>query len=543
MKITKKFVLAILSTAACSLTAAGAVPELVFDPDCVLYYDFETLNESGKIVNLANPGTMDGTIVGKNGLSPTMVGDSPALRIRQTKTSVDYETSTKSLENYIVSDSSRQNGYVECMPTDIDWFSKTNFTIECWFKTENTTQTYTPLFRRWGGYNVQINIGVGGTQSWMGYNFSTNTENQIQGGNAVSAGVWHHVAMVVDQMGENKTMEFYLDGILKTGIPLPSNIASEKWEGVNIRDGKWFFAGAEGGNSFDGKIDSMRVTLRALKPDEFIQAGKIPAGRTLAHVKFDDGTVKACDLEGGTMLQGIMAVSKNEGGDLPAFASDVPGAIIRDGENGEILSGDNTHSLSFANSKVTWNGSDDTYYLRKTLAGEALKAFTVEFFFKPSGVQYTWARLVSGLSGDSFGDKYAYALTFSDNNGGGKCLSLRGDSNLYGYNNLNCTISVCDGKWHHVAIAVGPNADDESKSDVTFYLDYGSNNGGWTMTSTSTVAQVVHADNLNFVLGTGSEGNGYHGLIDELRISAGALDPSEFLRAEKKPVGLAISFR
>ena len=57
--------------------------------------------------------------------------------------------------------------------------------------------------------------------------------------------------------------------------------------------------------------------------------------------------------------------------------------------------------------------------------------------------------------------------------------------------------------------------------------------------ATSTKALVTHPSNLYFVLGTGNNGNGYNGLIDELRISAGALTPSQFLRAERAP-GLTI---
>ncbi len=45
--------------------ALAAKAEITFDSDCVLYYDFETLDNEGRIVNLVNPGTMDGTVVTK----------------------------------------------------------------------------------------------------------------------------------------------------------------------------------------------------------------------------------------------------------------------------------------------------------------------------------------------------------------------------------------------------------------------------------------------------------------------------------------------
>jgi hypothetical protein len=108
-------------------------------------------------------------------------------------------------------------------------------------------------------------------------------------------------------------------------------------------------------------------------------------------------------------------------------------------------------------------------------------------------------------------------------------------------------MNVCDGKWHHIAFTYAPNADyPDSKSDVKLYIDYGSENGGYTYSKTtdSTKAGLVtYSDNLMFVLGMGNNtANTYDGLIDELRISDGALEPSQFLRAENAP-GLSIVVR
>ena len=356
---------------------------------------------------------------------------------------------------------------------------------------------------------------------------------------ATGDGKWHHAALVVSQTESTKTMRFYRDYKLKGSQSLAANVTAANTANVSVT-----LAGREPGNCFNGWMDSVRVTLRALEPQEFLwgegmSIGRFPCGATIAHMKFD-GSINAVDADGGTLLNGVNAESK-DGGSLATFSDDVPGARILDGVDGVVLAKNNAKSLSFANSKVTWSTSDDTYYLRKTLTDDPLTAFTVEFFFKPNGTQSTWSRLVSGLSNNNFSSGYAYALTFSDLDSG-KSLSLRGDSNSYGYANLNCRTDVCDGKWHHAAITVAPNTGDSTKSDVTFHLDYGTENGGWTGTATSTKALVTHPSNLYFVLGTGDSGNGYNGLIDELRISDGALEPSQFLRAEHAP-GLIIIFR
>ena len=192
---------------------------------------------------------------------------------------------------------------------------------------------------------------------------------------------------------------------------------------------------------------------------------------------------------------------------------------------------------------MTWGNSDDTYFIRKTLAGDDLTSFTVELFFKPNGNQNQWARLVTGSNSSNLGSDHAYAMTFYEANK----ISLRGNGGV-GVNGgdpvIDCSsIDVCDGKWHHAAFTVSPNALDPTKSDVTFYVDYGSANRGYTRQATTQKVLVKHADTLNLVLGTGTSGNGFNGLIDEFRISAGVLTPAQFLRAEKVQNGFTVIMR
>ncbi|MBQ3747972.1 MAG: LamG domain-containing protein [Kiritimatiellae bacterium] len=534
----------VLASIIALVAVATAKAETVYDPDCVLYYDFETI-DNGKVVNLVNPGTMDGTIVQNNSKSPTLVEDSPASRIRQSMTSATYETSEKSLENYVSS------GRIECMPTDVEWFSKTNFTIECFFKANGTTQTYTPLFRRYGGHNVQVNLGIAGTSGYMAYNVSTNTAGQIESTFfQFVAGIWYHVAMVVDQTGETKTMKFYINGESIRTVSLDSNLANENKDGASgPHYEKWFIAGADNGSSFDGKIDSFRVTLRALEPNEFLSTKKFPVGRTLAHVKFDDGTVNA-DPDGATMTNGVNTAARS-GGAAATFSDDVPGAIIRDGENGEILTKHNKNSLSLSGSKVTWGSSSDnyqdTYYIRNTLSGEKRTAWTVEFWAKPNGTQSVWGRIISATANGDMGNWYTYALTFYQSTK----LSLRslaapggaeeGDSQASRID-FDIDKDICDGKWHHIAFTFAPKAADPTKSEVKFYIDYGDMySKTYTQRADKDEILVVHPDRLIMSMGNGGSYD-YDGLIDELRISDGALEPSQFLRAEHAP-GFSIIIR
>ncbi len=538
----KKPVHAIMAAAVVAATTVAA--QSAFDPDCVLYYDFETLDENGKVVNLANPGTMDGTVVTKNDLAPQLVEDSPAARLRQSEASGVYEASEKSLENYITSASSRQNGYVECMPLDVEWFSTTNFTIECYFKTENTTQIYTPLFRRWGGANVQVNLGVAGNGGYMAYNVSMNTAEQTQASFVqFSARDWHHVAMVVDQTGETKTMKFYFDHSatpVKT-VSLPSNLESDYKDSIGDRTGKWYIAGSIDGNSFDGKIDSLRVTLRALEPEEFLTDRAYGVGSTISYISFDDATANASS-DYGALKNGTYR------GTQPTYSDDVPGALIRDGVDGELLTKHNAKSISFpdttGHSWVSYGSCDnnpsDTYYLHTSRGGQYRTSGTIEFWMKSSQTDADYDTvLLSYYARNKSGSDYQPIL-------------IRFNSNHrleFGFNASGTwravtavSVDVLDGKWHHVAFTFKPAPANAAQMVATCFIDH-------AQVATQTCDGQLRLENNGYfdLRFAGQHGSGfgkknYGGLIDELRISDGALEPSQFLRAERAP-GLTIVFR
>ena len=282
-------------------------------------------------------------------------------------------------------------------------------------------------------------------------------------------------------------------------------------------------------------IGEFRYSNAALTTAQFLTTRNVPAGRTLTYVTFDDETVNAA-AEYGTLCEGQnVAPSFIAGSAQATFTEDVPGARILDGANGALITKNNAKSCSFAKSEVMWHNALDTYYLRKTLSGEDLTSFTIEFFFKPDGSQTDWSRLVSALvDGASFAN-YLYGLIFYN----GKIVLGGNDAS----GGIASSAFSADGKWHHAAITVAPNASDATKSDVSFYLDYGTAKGGWNGTKTFT-SLVTHPTTFYLVLGLGgtSANNAYKGLIDELRISAGALTPDQFLRAEKAP-GLSIFVR
>jgi hypothetical protein len=96
-------------------------------------------------------------------------------------------------------------------------------------------------------------------------------------------------------------------------------------------------------------------------------------------------------------------------------------------------------------------------------------------------------------------------------------------------------VDVLNGKWHHVAFTFKPSPTDSSKMVATGYIDHDS-------VGTLTCDGQLRLENNGYfdLRFAGQHGSGfgkknYGGLIDELRISDCALEPSQFLRAEKAP--------
>ena len=528
----KKILSAIAVAASATLPAFAAL-----DPDCVLYYDFETMADEYQIENIANPGVMQ--LDGKRLSLANVVEATPSAKIRQTRAATPADDSSHTLR-YVQKGEVYDGRY--CTPPDgTDYFATTNFTIELFYKMDGNVAAWHSMFKRFGANNVQVNLGVGGANKLSAQvmtgevpsSYETKTINDSQ---VTNDDKWHHAALVVDQTGESKTMRLYRDYKLIGTQELATNLTSV----VRGGDQKWYVIGSGDKYEFNGWVDSVRVTLRALEPQEFLwgegmSIGRFPAGSTLAHVKFD-GSLNAADADGGTFLNGVNVAAK-EGGSPATFSDDVPGARIVDGEGGAILSRNNTKSLSLANSRVAWTNANDIYYLGKTLDGEDRTSWTVEFFMKAGSEQAAWARITSALAGGNWSSWSPYIIEY---NSGSKKFALNGD----GTNpkpSIAFSTNVCDGAWHHVAFSFEPNNDrpDPTNSVMKLYIDYGE------PAAVQTQSLFKYPENLHFVLGgigNAATDTGYFGLIDELRISDGALTTSQFLRAEKAP-GLSISFR
>ena len=503
------------------------------DKDVVLYYDFEEDNAyegafcaTNAFANKASPilrGSLATRTFDTKGTLPKIDGEAASdSRIRQSMKNCDWTDNTASLYNGYEGDQ-RYDNYLYCeLPSSVS-LADTNFTVEMFCKTDGSVNWWTPVFRD-NGDQVWIGGAEDGNKFIGRVTLDDNTTlMRVNDTVSLNDGKWHHIALV----REGTALTLYRDKKVAASTTLTSS-------SLKAIGNRWHFIGGPtaGNNDFNGWLDSVRVTRRALGPEEFLTSQRYPEGRTIAHLKFDDGTANAAD-SGGALFKGEISGS--------TFSDDVPGYKILDGEGGVVLSKPDLASLSLPSTSATvrWSDWDDLYYLRKDTNGVERTSGTVELWVKGS-VKKTFAAILDAkmTANGAYNDNlHIWRLGYDASNGGKPSVLFRYLKTDGTRDNQRLTFDkeVTDGKWHHWAFTFQPNASESTKSDIAFYLDHDQLGTVQTLPG-----RVAYDDTLRFAIGEG--GSSFTGLIDEVRISDCVLAPAQFLRAEKKP-GLTIIVR
>ena len=511
------------------------------DDECVLYYDFETSHDwswlaasVGTVANMASPALMDGSLVTKNftekGTLPKIDGEaSPASRIRQSLGDFDWADNASSLYNNYESTRNSENYLYSDLSSGLS-LAETNFTIEAFYKTDGAVEYWTPLFRD-NGTNEPVFLGMGNNVDGIGNSCFCGKVTQDDGSTTITVtdtaktndGKWHHIALVRD----GRTLKLYRDKVLRASATLTS-------DSLLASGSRWQFCGSPASNTYNGWLDSVRVTRRALGPEEFLTSQRYSEGHTIAHLKFDDGTANAAD-GGGALFDGAI--------NNATFNDTVPGYKILDGEGGTVLSKPDVASLSIATTSdtVMWSDWDDQYYLRMDTNGNERTSGTVELWVKASTAKTYGVILDAKFTANGKYDDnlHAWKLGFDASTGKNPSILFRHlkSDGTRDNQRVDFPTNVIDNAWHHWAFTFAPNASNPAKSDVAFYLDYVQVPG----TAQTLNGRVAYDDTLRFAVG---EGNASvpGTMIDELRISDCVLTPAQFLHSEKQ-LGLTIIFR
>ncbi len=391
-----------------------------------------------------------------------------------------------------------------------------SYTVEMFYKTRGTVRGTTSnrqVLMKFGGGDPYFNVLFNATDSKLLYVSKTDgSQHYDSASENADDGKWHHVAAVVD--GAAAKISFYFDYQLaktRTGT-LPD---------IGGTSSSMFFGSKEngGGQFFDGWMDGIRVTRRALTPDEFLTTHPVGSGDASMVALFE----QSYDFT-SPEIEALSAAGIGEartGGNAPTFVNESRGKLILDGKDGSQVVA-NAYSVSLNASRVVF--PDIPFF--------ETDSYTVEFLAKFDGIvdgsgpvdadstslaqSVPIMRLVQGDSPSSY-DWYIYRA--KDQKG---LLQVAGGGVYPGWTVPSDL--VVDGKWHHYAFTFEPNASASDKTSVTLFYDY-------RRMSTHSIGRLTkRVAGHKLMLGEGSYAQpNLVGEFDAVRVSKGVLDPSQFL--------------
>ena len=412
-----------------------------------------------------------------------------------------------------------------------------DFTFETYFRTDGTLpntadkDTYDILQGTWCKICIYRGNGKLKTRLYRGSASGANvTPNyaDLDSPARVDNAQWHHYALVYRK---NLCGEVWLDhrkiGEIATPNGLPTLSSSSRY--LNY--------GAEHSNSqgFQGELDGMRLTRRALNPDEFLRATTAEVATNpdvLLESQFDadwSALPSALDTE-------AMPVLKTGGsGSVPTRVSGRNGTYVMDGLAGVSLC-TNVCEASLNGGSLVWTNA--VTLQRRELTVEMFAKFTAfsgaANMMRLSqsadgGAEVTWALYQSGTT-----NTLRCSVNYTTNGvaSGAARTSTAGrvvDPLLFHNKGV-----LTDGEWHHWALTFGVKNGDTTV--VTLYRDY-------EETGTAEIPGLIFFNKAGtaFVVDGGTSGL-IEGRVDAVRVTAGVLDSDDFMRFEPTK-GLTVIFR
>ena len=347
----------------------------------------------------------------------------------------------------------------------------------------------------------------------------------------IVGGAWHHVALVVDRT--HQTVTLYLDRnpvATQSNFVLASSVSTyaEGYKALKIGDG-W------GGNNTMGfqnmSIDEFRITRRALAPQEFLMAGapvdSTAFETTRAWIGFEG------DLSVAPSEASIPEGSSTASTVAMTYSSVVPGIRMLDG-CGNVIRAANTSSMCFSGA-TSGSSSERLFFERNILLEKDMKSMTVEFFMKGTkneAIGWTTILRMYGNDNGSDGQPYRRLWSVGYSNAAGNIYVIKdingaSQASFYPDN----TVSLADGKWHHIAITFAPDGNGNTLCNV--YKDYQQLGSEHTFSG-----ELECGDYGTSSMAAGSRYNGY---LDEVRISKGVLSVDQMMHVIKR--GTSISVR
>ena len=402
-----------------------------------------------------------------------------------------------------------------------------SYTVEMFYKTRSMVRGTTSdrqvlmKFSATPYFNVIFNA----TGSNLLYVPRTGNANQYLGSQYSNAddGKWHHVAVVVD--GAAQAMNFYFDYMLdKTQSGTLPAVAT----GYSIFFGASVNSSGDSSQWFDGWVDDIRVTRRALTPDEFLTTHPVGAGDTSLLALFEQNYDFTCTSNAALNVTGVGEARTD--GNVPTFVKESRGTLLLDGTNGTERAANE------------WSARLDTSRVVVTnVPFFEADAYTVEFLAKFDDI----VEASGAVAADSKTltqhapilrlsqiDNTNYDWYFYRQNNASNTLQMA-SSGTYGGWDVPSGLAV-DGRWHHYALTFEPDPAVATNSFVQFFYDHSPvpvqlKTGGTKEKHTfPRFRKRVAGHRLMIGEGTYDQPN-IQMEFDALRVSKGGLAPSQFL--------------
>lgn len=366
---------------------------------------------------------------------------------------------------------------------NVDFRNNQAYTIECFAQADSDCDgmimELTPNIANpgsQGSFYIYAKEGVmvnGSGNGKNGVNFDSGS---------ICDGQWHHIAMIVNPAGATAAdkVQLYLDRIRQT-----HQVQNKTDACLNPHR---LYIGSRGGKSlpFKGMIDDVRITEGILSTDQFLQTRSENNGLDVrAYWKFDDGNALA-DASG----------------------------------NGNTLHG--SQGVTFANGYASFNGTASDVRTANALDFSAYNDATIEFFVRKHD-EADALGMVMELSPNA--TSHSGAFYFSLNEAG--VGAVNGLFRLAdGYRSGNSPANTLNAGWHHVAL-VKDSSNSGNAYCISLYVD------GVRMSNYTGNARNSSYSLCNDILYIGSRKNSEFFLdadIDDIRVTAQALQPGQFLR-------------
>ena len=384
-----------------------------------------------------------------------------------------------------------------------------DFTFEWFFKTSYQSNQ-AMLVNPW----TKVMINNGKVHPRVGdYNMGGGTGSAV-----VNDGVWHHCALVY-RKGVN-AFECWVDYTLdnsRSADALASN-------------SQGFYFGGQGYNSqvFNGQLDDLRITKRALAPHEFLTTVPVAANASatdILHATLED--TLSSGQEELFVSNAVVRVAGTDAEATPSFvAANRDYDLDNDGKvdttSAKALALDGSNYLDFPGSPVFQS-----------------RDFTLEFFANVSGFGSSVQFVRIARCG-----YYANASTLALSQTGGISANVSATGAPASVSSTSIAapsdFGLADGKWHHWAVTVSANYANATTT-VRIYRDYEEvpDCGGTVEGVCAFSANASYSLLFGY---SGSANGGLTGQLDEIRLRPGVQPVSSFMRRVSKK-GLMLIIR